>query len=290
MDPLLKGRNHHVFNTGLKIKKGFNYMALIIFGILMVFPLIWMFLSALKSPDEIFMIPLKWFPAVAQWGNFSKVLELAPFGLYIYNSAITAIAIVVLQLVLSSMIAYALTQMHFKGRTLLFNLILITYMLPSAVTYVPSYVIVAKMGLLDTLTGIVISNIASVFVIFLLRQAFMQVPKEMIEAAKADGASDFGILRKVMIPMSKSTLFTVALISFVEMYNNYLWPSLIVKSQEKYLITVGLNKFFMSEGAFASKWPLIMGANVLSVIPLLVLFVVLYKWFIKGIGDTGLKG
>ncbi|MBO0993289.1 carbohydrate ABC transporter permease [Bacillus sp. SD088] len=256
----------------------------------MVFPLIWMFLSAIKSPDEIFAIPLKWLPEVAQWGNFAAALELAPFGLYIFNSTITALVIVVFQLVLSSMIAYALTQMHFKGRTLLFNLILITYMLPPAVTYVPSYVIVAKMGLLDTLSGIIVSNIANVFVIFLLRQAFMQVPKEMIEAARAEGAGDFGVLRRVMIPMSKSTLFTVALISFVEMYNNYLWPSLIVKSQEKYLITVGLNKFFMSQGAFAEQWPLIMGANVLSVIPLLILFVILYKWFIKGIGDTGLKG
>lgn len=256
----------------------------------MVFPLIWMFLSALKSPEEIFAIPLKWFPEIAQWGNFAKALELAPFGLYIYNSTVTALVIVILQLVLSSMIAYALTQLQFKGRALLFNLILITYMLPPAATYVPSYVIVAKMGLLDTLTGIVISNIASVFCIFLLRQAFMQVPKELIEAARADGASDFTILRKVMIPMSKSTIFTVGLISFVEMYNNYLWPSLIVKSEENYLITVGLNKLFMSEGAFASKWPLIMGANVLAVIPLLILFVILHKWFIKGIGDTGLKG
>ncbi|GIN72517.1 sugar ABC transporter permease [Bacillus sp. J14TS2] len=279
-----------MFSSGLKTKNFFNYIALAILGILMVFPLIWMFLSAIKSPDEIFAIPLKWLPEVAQWGNFAAALELAPFGLYIFNSTITALVIVVFQLVLSSMIAYALTQMHFKGRTLLFNLILITYMLPPAVTYVPSYVIVAKMGLLDTLSGIIVSNIANVFVIFLLRQAFMQVPKEMIEAARAEGAGDFGVLRRVMIPMSKSTLFTVALISFVEMYNNYLWPSLIVKSQEKYLITVGLNKFFMSQGAFAEQWPLIMGANVLSVIPLLILFVILYKWFIKGIGDTGLKG
>src|SRR5690625_1922304 len=163
-------------------------------------------------------------------------------------------------------------------------------MLPPAATYVTSYVIIEKMGLLDTLTGIVVSNIASVFCIFLLRQAFMQVPKEMIEAARADGASDFTVLRKIMIPMSKGTIFTVGLISFVQMYNNYLWPSLIVKSEKNYLITVGLNKFFMSQGSFADKWPLIMGANVLSVIPLLILFVVLHRWFIKGISDTGVKG
>lgn len=279
-----------MFDAKTKSKNIVNYVLLIVLGLIMVFPLIWMFLSALKSPEEIFAIPLKWIPEVAQWANFGKALELAPFGLYIFNSTFTALVIVFFQLLLSSMIAYALTQLEFKGRTLVFNLILLTYMLPPAATYVPSYVIVAKMGLLDTLTGIIISNIASVFCIFLLRQAFLQVPKEMVEAARADGASDFTILRRVMIPMSRSTLFTVGLISFVQMYNNYLWPSLIVKSQENYLITVGLNKFFMSEGSFASKWPLIMAANVLSVIPLIILFVVLHKWFIKGISDTGVKG
>lgn len=256
----------------------------------MVFPLIWMFLSSLKTTEEIFAVPLELLPKIPQWGNFSGALELAPFGLYIFNSTMTALLIVIFQIILSSMLAYALTQLEFKGKNLLFNSILMTYMLPAAATYVPSYVIVAKLGLLDTLTGIVISNIASVFCVFLLRQAFMQVPKELIEAARLDGASDVSILLKVMMPMSKSSIFTVGLISFVQMYNNYLWPSLIVKSQEKYLITVGLNQFFTSQGTFASQWPKIMAANVLAVIPLLLLFVILQKWFIKGIGDSGLKG
>lgn len=273
-----------------KTKKLTNYVLLIVFGMLMVFPLVWMLLSSLKTTEEIFRIPLKWLPSNPQWENFLGALELAPFGLYIYNSIITALFIVIFQTILSSMMAYALTQLQFKGKNLLFNSILITYMLPTAATYVPSYVIVAKLGLLDTLTGIVISNIASVFSIFLIRQAFMQVPKELIEAARADGANDFAILTKVMMPMCKSTIFTAALISFVQMYNNYLWPSLIVNSQEKYLITVGLNRFFTSQGTFADQWPLIMAANVFAVLPLLILFIFLHKWFIKGISDSGVKG
>lgn len=256
----------------------------------MVFPLIWMLLSSLKTTEEIFAVPLKWLPKSLQWENFSGALELAPFGIYILNSTVTALFIVAFQIILSSMLAYALTQLEFRGKKLLFNSILITYMLPAAATYVPSYVIVAKLGLLDSLTGIVISNIASVFCIFMIRQSFMQIPKEMIEAARTDGANDFQILFKVMMPMSKSSIFTVGLISFVQMYNNYLWPSLIVKSQEKYLITVGLNQFFTSQGTFASQWPKIMAANVLAVTPLLLLFVLLQKWFIKGISDNGIKG
>ncbi|RDW15435.1 carbohydrate ABC transporter permease [Oceanobacillus chungangensis] len=271
-------------------RKMIHYALLTIFSIVMVFPLVWMFLSALKTPEEIFAVPLDWLPSNPQWGNFAGALELAPFGLYIFNSTFTAIVIVFFQIILSSMIAYALTQMTFKGKKLLFNSILITYMLPAAATYVPSYVIVAKLGLLDTLAGIIISNIASVFTIFLMRQAFMQVPKEMIEAARSEGANDFAVLRKVMMPMCKSSIFTVGLISFVQMYNNYLWPSLIVNSQENYLITVGLNRFFTTSGTFADQWPLIMAASVLAVLPLLILFVLLQKWFIKGISDSGVKG
>src|SRR5699024_10191685 len=121
------------------------------------------------------------------------------------------------------------------------------------------------------------------------RQAFMQVPKDTIEAARAYGAGDFTILWKIMIPMSKSTIFVVSLFSFVKMYNNYLWPSLIVMSEENYLITVWLNKFFTSEVSVADKWLLIVRSNVLSVIPLLHLSLIIHKWFIKGIGDTGIK-
>lgn len=259
-------------------------------SVVMIFPLIWMLLSALKTADEIFAIPLTWLPAIPQWDNFANALKLAPFGLYIWNSIFTAIIIVFFQVLFAAMLAYALTQFTFKGKKLLFQSILLTYMLPAAATYVPSYVIISKMGLLDSLAGIIISNSISVFAIFILRQAFMQIPTELLDAARSDGASDFVILTKIMMPMSKSTIFTVVLISFVQMYNNYLWPSLIVKSEENFLITVGLNRFFTTQGTFAEQWPLIMAANVMTVAPLLLLFLILQKWFMKGISDNGLKG
>ena len=163
-------------------------------------------------------------------------------------------------------------------------------MLPAATTYVPSYVIIAKMGLIDTLTGIIISNAVAVFTIYMLYNTFKEVPKELIEAAEMDGASDKDILLKVILPISKSTILTSALIQFVTMYNNYMWPSLITNSKSKYLISVGLNKFFTSQGNFGENLPLLMAGNTISVLPLLILFVVLQKWFIKGISDSGIKG
>src|SRR5699024_3502907 len=156
-------------NLKTKSKSVGYYVFLIVLSVLMVLPLIWMLLSALKSPEEIFAIPLKWFPEIAQWANFKEALELAPLDLYLFNSTFTAFVIVIFHFVLSCMIAYALTQMEFKGRALVFNLILVTYMLPPEATYVSSYTIIAKLWLFDTLSGVIIYIIANVFSSFLIR-------------------------------------------------------------------------------------------------------------------------
>ena len=222
--------------------------------------------------------------------NFRGVLEQAPFDLYIFNSIITSIAIVVLQMLTSILMGYGLSRFKFKGKKVLFGAILLTYMLPSAATYVPSYVILAKMNLIDTLTGIVISNAASVFAIYMIYQTFSSIPKELIEAAEMDGANNWQILWRVLVPVAKSTILTTALIQFVAMYNNYMWPSLITNSKKNYLISVGLNIFFNSRGNFTQNLPMLMAANAIAVLPLLILFLVLQKWFIKGISDNGIKG
>lgn len=265
-------------------------MLLTFLSLLMFFPFLWMVSSALKTKDEIWQFPPIWWPENPQWNHFAEAWNMAPFSLYIFNSVFTATAIVVIQLITGALIAYAFTQFKFKGRNILFLIILGSYMLPTAATYVPSYVLLAKLNLLDTYSGIIISNTVSVFGIFLLRQAFMQVPKEMIEAAKVDGANHMKILLKIFLPLTLPSFATFGLISFVQMYNNYLWPSLIIKSEEKMLITQGIQQFFMQEGGYGLQWPLIMAASSFVVFPLLVLFVFAQKWFVSGINDQGIKG
>lgn len=272
------------------VKKIVVYLLLIGFAFMTVFPLIWMLLSSVKSPSELLAVPFTLFPEEFQWGNFVRAVELAPFGLYMMNSFITSISIVILQAAFSCMLAYGLTHIRFKGRTFIFNSLLISYMLPTAVTYVPSYIILARLNLLDSLTGIIISNMASVFSVFLLWQAFKTIPKEVIEAARIEGASDWRILWKIVAPMRKSTIFIMSLISFIQMYNNYLWPSLVARSEENYLVTVGLRQFYTSQGSFSTNLPAIMAANVITILPLFILFLIFQKWLIKGIGDTGIKG
>ena len=273
-----------------RIKKIINLLLLAFVSILAFFPLLWMATNSFKTANKIIQQPLNLFPEVLDFRNFIGALEKAPFDLYIINSIITAFAIVILQLLLGILMGYGLSKFDFKGKKILFGSILLTYMLPAAATYVPSYVILAKMNLIDTIPGIIISNVASVFTIYMVYQTFSSVPKEMIEAAEMDGANNWQILWKVMVPLSKSTILTTALIQFVIMYNNYMWPSLITNSKKNYLISVGLNIFFNSKGNFTQNLPMLMAANTISVLPLLILFLILKKWFIEAISDSGIKG
>lgn len=264
------------------------FMALV--SLVMVTPFLWMFLSALKTQKEIKAFPPTLFPDTAIWYNFVETWTSAPFDIYIFNSFFTATSIVILHMITTAMFAYAITQLTFKTRGFLFGLIMATYMLPVAVTYVPSYIILARLGWLDSYQGIIFSNSVSVFAIFLARQSFLQVPQEMVDAAEVDGANHWHILWHVFLPLTKPIFITFGLINFVLMYNNYLWPLMIIRSQEMYLITIGLRQFFIEQGAYGVNWPLIMAASTIVVTPLLLLFFVAQKWFIKGIGGTGIKG
>ncbi|MFZ7944234.1 MULTISPECIES: carbohydrate ABC transporter permease [Bacillaceae] len=267
-----------------------KHVSFIFISLMMVFPFLWMVVSALKTKDEIWQFPPTLWPEKPMWNHFSEAWAMAPFDQYIFNSVFTACVIVLIQIVNSALIAYAFTQLKFKGRNLLFSIILITYMLPTAATYVPSYVILADFHLLDTYKGLIFSNAVSVFGIFLFRQAFMQVPKELVEAARVDGANHWRIIWTIIFPTTKATFVTFGLISFVQNYNSYLWPTLITTSEKKYLITTGLRQFFIQEGAYGIQWPLIMAASAFAVLPLLILFVFAQKWIISGISDQGLKG
>ncbi|WP_254778833.1 MULTISPECIES: carbohydrate ABC transporter permease [unclassified Bacillus (in: firmicutes)] len=244
----------------------------------------------MKTKEEIWQFPPTLWPEQPMWGNFAEAWSSAPFGQYFFNSVFTATAIVLYQVLSAALIAYAFSQFRFRGKNLLFTIILMTYMLPAAATYVPGYVILADLNLLDTYKGLIISNAVSVFGIFLLRQAFMQVPRELVEAATIDGASHFQILWRIILPNTKASFITFALISFVQNYNSYLWPALIMRSEDKHLITTGLRQFFIQEGAYGMQWPLIMAASSFAVLPLLLLFAFAQKWLISGISDQGLKG
>ena len=253
------------------------------------FPFFWMIVSSLKTKQEV--MRGGFFPAVPQWSNYTAVLSDSPIPRYIFNSAVVSFAVIALQIFTGALLAYAIVFLRFRGRNLLFAVIMGTYMLPVAATYIPSYKILAELRLLDTLSGLVLSSTISIFGIFLLRQAFMQVPGGLVEAAMIDGAGPFRILWRIVFPITKSSFITFGLMSFISTYNNYMWPSLITNNPEKYLVSQGLRAFFIESGAYGTEWALVMAASAVIVVPLLILFAFTQQWFINGIGgDTGMKG
>ena len=265
-------------------------ITLTIASIFTFFPFIWMVISSLKTKQEI-MDVTKFFPEVPQWQNLIEVTFNSPLLMYVANSLFVSVVIVALQIVTGAMISYAIVFLRFRGRNLLFAVIMGTYMLPAAATYIPSYIILADMGLLDSFQGLIISSTVSIFGIFLLRQAFMQVPISLVEAARVDGGSNIKILCKIIFPITKPSFITFGLMSFIASYNSYMWPSLIMDTPEKSLVSQGLRRFFIEGGAYGTEWPLVMAGSLLIVLPLLILFAFTKGWFISGIGgETGVKG
>ncbi len=255
-----------------------------------MFPFLWMVFGVFKTNNEIWQQPYKLFPA--QW-NIGTVIESLPelgLGTYIFNSFFVGIVGTLMMILAATLFTYVIVFMKTKHTELLFALVLGTYMLPGAITYVPSYVILANVGLLDTLFGLMLSNMASVFGVFYLRQSFKKTSPNYIDAARIDGASHLRTLRHVVFPLNQSAFFTLFVLTFIQQYNNYMWPSIMLTSQEKYLISQGLRQFFIQEGAYGMNWAEVMLASTVATLPLIIIFIVVQNWLVTGIKqDSGLK-
>lgn len=273
-----------------RVKSGITHVMLILMSFVIAFPFLWMFTNSIKTKDEIWAVPPKALPAVAQWINYEDALADGTFLRYMWNSAYTALIITIIVLLNSAMFAYALTNIRFRGKKILITLIMVTYIMPATTTYIPSYVILSKMGLMNSHTGYIVSSCASIFNIFFLRTTFAQISPGIVEAARIDGAGHWKILWWVIAPMSTSSFVTLGLLSFLGGYNSYLWPSLLLRSKEKYLVSMGLQTFFASEGAYGLKWGTIMAACCVIVFPLLLLFLIGQRWILNGItNDAAVK-
>ena len=263
--------------------------ALIIGALIMFFPFYWAFIGSLKTKAELWQMPPTFLPETALWSNYTEALN-SGIPLYIFNSIFYAGMVTLYCLISSAMLAYVLVRFDFRLKKPLFIILLSMQMIPGAITHIPAYVILADWNLLDSYTGLIISCLANIYSIFLLRQYFLQVDKGLLEAAEIDGAGDMRILWSIMVPVSKPAVVMIVLNLFIIHYNSYIWPMLITKSPEKYLVSQGLQAFFVQEAAYGSKLPQLMAANIMVIIPMLVLFAFTQKWFESGVAGTGAKG
>jgi len=277
---------------GLKgVRTVVRHVLLAAAALIIAFPFYWMVTNALKTNDEIWQFPPTLWPHAPLWSNFADAWHAAPFARYIGNSIFVAGTIVILQVINSGMMAYALSHMKFRLKGVFTAAVLVGYMVPATAVYLPSYIILGQLNLLNTYGGLILSNCVSVFSIFLIRQAFLQVSHDMVEAGMIDGASHFRILWTILIPLTRPSFAVLALITFIDQYNNYFWPMLITKNPDLQLVSAGLRSFFVEGGAYGLKWPLIMAASSFTIIPLLLLFLFAQRTIMQSVNlSSGIKG
>lgn len=273
-----------------RIKNTCLHLSLAVSSVIIAFPFLWMLTNSIKTKDEIWQMPPKLLPKIAQWVNYKDALADGMFFKYMWNSTYTAIITTAIVLINSALFAYALTNIRFAGKKILIVIITLTYIMPVASTYIPSYIIVSKMGLMNTHLGYILSSSVSIFNIFFFWTTFLQISDSILDAARVDGAGHWTIFWKIVTPMSVSSYVTLGILSFIGNYNNYLWPSLILKDKDKYFVSMGLRTFFSSDGAYGMQWGAIMAACCVIIFPLLILFFFGQKWIIKGItNDAAVK-
>jgi multiple sugar transport system permease protein len=268
----------------------FSYALLSLSGFIIAFPFFWVLSNSLKTKDEIWAMPPRLLPAVPQWLNYSDALVNGMFFRYMWNSMYASGIVTVIILINSALFAYAITQIRFKGRNFLFLLVMVTYIMPSASTYIPGYVILSKLRLINTHAGWILSSAASIFNIFYFRQTFLQINRSILEAARIDGAGHRTLFWGIVVPMSAPSFATLGILSFIGNYNTYMWPALIIKTKAKYFISMGLRLFFVAEGAYGLKWGTIMAACCVTIFPLLLIFALCERRIVNSItGDQAIK-
>ncbi len=269
------------------LSKGFIYTLLIAGSLLMLLPFLWMISTSLKPANEVMMLPPKWIPSEILWENYREAWNIAPFGRYLLNSIIVTVLSTVGELITTILAAYAFSRIQFYGRDILFSFLLGTMMVPGEVLLIPNFVTLSNLGWIDHYEALIIPWIASIFAIFLLRQYFLSIPKELTYAAKIDGCSDFRFLWSIMVPLAKPALITIALLKAIGSWNAFLWPLIVTNSKDMRTLPVGLTSFSTEAGTI---YELLMAGSTMIILPMIILYLFLQKYIIEGISRSGIKG
>lgn len=264
------------------------YAILIIITIVMIIPFLWMLSASIKSDREVFqMSPFVWIPEVPKWDNYVKIWTKIPMLKFVENTVFLTIVVTFLQLLTSSFAAYSFAKLEFKHKNALFLAYIATIAMPWQVYMVPQFIMMRAMGLNDKLLAMICLQAFSAFGVFMMKQFYEGIPSELCEAARIDGMSEYKIYAKIMLPLSKPALSTLTIFTFVSTWNDYLGPLIYLKTESKKTIQLGLKMFI---GQYSSEYGLIMAGSVLSLIPVIIVFLCLQKYFVEGVASTGLKG
>lgn len=263
------------------------YALLLVGAAAMLFPFLWMVSTSLKQDFALFVTPPKLIPSPVETHNYTRVAELIPVWRIAFNSVLVAVISTTLQVVTSAMGAYAFARMRFRGRDALFFVYLATLMVPFQVTIVPLFIEMKYLGFVNSYPGLILPTIASAFGTFLLRQAFLTLPKELEEAAFVDGAGHWRVFSQIALPLVAPSLATFGIFAFMASWNSFLWPLVIVNSQELMTLPLGLANL---HGQYTTQWNLVMAGTTISVVPILLLYLFAQKYIVRGFVFSGIKG
>lgn len=264
-----------------------RYILLILVTVATLLPLVWMLSASFKLDSEVFSIPIKWIPETFHWENYLKIWEKIPFALFTWNSAKLTVVVTLIQLLTCSFAAYGFTKCHFKGRDTLFLCYVATIAIPWQVFMLPQYTMMQKVGLVDTHLGYILIQSFAAFGVFLLRQFYLGIPDELLEAARIDGLSEYGSYFRIVLPLAKPAMATLAIFTFVTIWNDFMGPMIYFNSEKNKTIPLGIRMFL---GQYSTEYQLIMAASVVSLIPVLIMYVFCQRYFVQGIATSGLKG
>ena len=268
-------------------RKVVRYVLLIFVGLLFIAPAYWMLSSALKPNYEIFALPPVWWPSSPRWENFKEALTVLPFGRFALNTLIIAVFSIIGHLISCTLVAYGFARYDAPGKNFFFVLLLSALMLPYPVTMVPLYIIFSRLGWVNSFLPLIVpAFFANAFYVFLLRQAFKQIPPDLEEAARIDGANTLQVLWYVILPISMPALATVAIFTFQAAWNDFLGPLIFLHDQSKYTLTLGLSFF---RGSYEVNWAYLMASSLVVSLPVILVFFLAQKVFIQGVGYTGTK-
>lgn len=274
-------------NNGSLRSRWWLYLLLTVALLVVITPFIWMVLGAFKTNAELRQVPPTWWPESPTLENFRQLFSRLSFGTYFVNSTIVASVVTVGNLLFCSMVGYALAMLRFRGKRLIFALILGTLMIPGVVTFVPLFVLVANLGLVDTLPGLFLPFLVGPFGVFLMRQFVLGLPRDLVEAARIDGAGEFRIFFQVILPLLGPALATLGILTFLGSWNNFLWPLVVAQTNDTYTLPVALALY--STGQNEQQYGLLMAGATIVVLPVLIVFLIFQRRFIQGIATTGIK-
>lgn len=266
------------------------YAILILISLFMIIPFLWMLSASIKADREVFQIPFTFIPENPRWDNYIKIWTKMPFTTYISNTALLTVVVTFLQLLTSSFAAYSFAKLEFKHKNLLFLAYIATIAMPWQVYMVPQFIMMSNVFHLNgKLLAMVCLQAFSAFGVFMMRQFYMGIPDELCEAARIDGMSEYRIYANIMLPLSKPALSTLTIFTFVATWNDYLGPLIyLAPNKAAWTIQLGIKNTFI--GQYSSEYGLLMAASVVSLIPVLIVFLILQKYFVEGIANTGIKG